>query len=94
MNNQSQLFPDPAEAFAKRTEPRLWVKELAVYKDFKPDKEMRRITLRPGMVPADHPQIKVFTSVTAFQGYVAEFRARGVVVSFTTPFIANCQDGS
>ena len=53
-----------------------------------------RITLRPGMVPADHPQIKVFTSVTAFQGYVAEFRARGVVVSFTTPFIANCQDGS
>ncbi len=49
MNQDTELFPDPAEVAAKRTEPRLWVKELAVYKEFKPGEEMRRITLRPGL---------------------------------------------
>lgn len=49
MENQIHLSLDPTDASAKRTEPRLWVKELAVYSDFKPDKEMRRITLRPGL---------------------------------------------
>ncbi|MES2943591.1 MAG: hypothetical protein V4772_12050 [Pseudomonadota bacterium] len=53
-----------------------------------------RITLRPGMVAADHPQVKVFSSVAAFQGYVHELRARDVVVSFTTPFVAACQEAS
>ena len=53
-----------------------------------------RIKLRPGMVAADHPQIKVFSSVTAFQGYVHELRTRDVVVSFATPFVAACQEAS
>lgn len=47
--NQDHLSFDPTEASAKRKEPRLWVKELAVYKDFKPGQEMRHITLRPGL---------------------------------------------
>ena len=47
--NQASLPLEPEEASAKRTQPRLWVKELAVYKDFKPDAEMRHITLHPGL---------------------------------------------
>lgn len=34
---------------ATRREPRLWVKELAVYREWKPDARQRRITLRQGL---------------------------------------------
>ena len=51
-----------------------------------------RITLRPGMVPVNHSRIKVFTSVTAFDGYVSALRALDVVVSFSSPFTANVQE--
>lgn len=50
-----------------------------------------RITLRPGMVPLSRPGIKVFTSPEAFDGYVRALRALDVVVSFSSPFVANCQ---
>jgi hypothetical protein len=33
----------------KRQEPRLWVKELAVYREWKPDAEQQRISLRQGL---------------------------------------------
>jgi hypothetical protein len=49
------------------------------------------ITLRAGMVAANHSGVKLFTSETAFQGYVSGLRAHGVVVSFATPFAASCQ---
>ena len=51
-----------------------------------------RITLRSGMVPANHPRIKVFTSPTAFDGYVSALRALNVAVSFSSPFVAHCQE--
>lgn len=47
-----------------------------------------RITLRPCMVATNQPLDKVFSSVTAFDGYVHELRERGVAVSFSTPFTA------
>lgn len=50
-----------------------------------------RIALRPGMVAPGHSQIKVFTSATAFDGYVRELRARAVVVAFSSPFAAACE---
>ncbi len=50
-----------------------------------------RINLRPGMVPANRSRVKVFTSPIAFDGYVSALRALGVVVLFTSPFVANCQ---
>lgn len=51
-----------------------------------------RITLRVGMVAPQHPRIKVFTSVAAFSGYVGALRANGVDVSFSSPFVASCQE--
>ncbi|WPC68331.1 hypothetical protein SBP18_07450 [Rhodoferax ferrireducens] len=69
----------------------LWSPPIAIVAKPAPD---WRITLRSGMVAADHPQTKVFTSVAAFQGYVSDLRAHGVVVSFTTPFVAACQEAS
>lgn len=71
----------------------LWASPIAVVPDAQPEPDWR-ITLRPGMVAADHPQVKVFSSVAAFQGYVHELRARDVVVSFATPFVAACQEAS
>ncbi len=71
----------------------LWSSPIAVVPDVQPEPDWR-ITLRPGMVAADHPQVKVFSSVAAFQGYVDELRARDVVVSFATKFVAACQEAS
>lgn len=51
-----------------------------------------RITLRPGMVPCNGTGVKVFTSPTAFDGYVSTLCALGVPVLFTSPFVAHCQD--
>jgi hypothetical protein len=51
-----------------------------------------RVTLRSGMVPPGHPKVKVFTSATAFGGYVSALRAFDVIVSFSSPFVAICQD--
>lgn len=53
-----------------------------------------RITLRPGMVPANRSRAKVFTSATAFDGYVNALRAHNVVVLFTSPFVAHCQENT
>ena len=50
-----------------------------------------RITLRPGMAPASSRQVKVFTSPMAFDGYVNTLRALGVIVSFSSPFVATCE---
>jgi hypothetical protein len=51
-----------------------------------------RITLRRGMVPAGRDTVKVFTSPTAFDGYVGALRSLGVLVHFTSPFVAHCQE--
>ena len=53
-----------------------------------------RITLRPGMTPVNCSRVKVFLSVSAFNGYVSALRAHGVVVSFTTPFVATCAEAA
>ena len=53
-----------------------------------------RITLRPGMVAAAHPLVKVFTSPAAFEGYVGGLRLHGVDVSFSSPYVATCKDAS
>lgn len=41
----------------------------------------------PGMLAQGH-QVKKFTSVDAFDGYVREVRAQGYTVSFASPFTA------
>ena len=41
----------------------------------------------PGMLAQGH-QVKKFTSVDAFDGYVRQVRASGYPVSFTSPFTA------
>ena len=41
----------------------------------------------PGMLAQGH-QVKKFTSVDAFDGYVREVRAQGYAVSFASPFTA------
>lgn len=53
-----------------------------------------RITLRPGMVAGNRSRVKVFSSVTAFDGYVGALRAHGVAVSFATPFAARCAEAA
>lgn len=50
-----------------------------------------RIRLRPGMVAADHSVVKVFTSPTAFDGYVKGLRSHDVEVKFSSPYSADCQ---
>jgi hypothetical protein len=50
-----------------------------------------RITLRPGMGSLKTAKVKVFTSPTAFDGYVGTLRSLGVSVSFTSPFVAHCE---
>lgn len=50
-----------------------------------------RITLRRGMVPASRHNVKVFTSPAAFDGYVSALRALGVIVHFSSPFVAVCE---
>ena len=44
----------------------------------------------PGMLAQGHT-IKRFTSVDAFDGYVGELRARGLVVRFDSPFAATVE---
>ncbi len=51
-----------------------------------------RITCRTGMVIQGQSPVKVFTSPTAFDGYVGTLRAHGVVVEFSSPFVAFCKD--
>lgn len=51
-----------------------------------------RITLRPGLGSLKTAKVKVFTSPTAFDGYVGTLRSLGVVVLFSSPFVAHCQD--
>ena len=41
----------------------------------------------PGMLAQGH-QVKKFTSVDAFDGYVRQVRAQGYTVSFASPFTA------
>ena len=53
-----------------------------------------RITCRTGMVIQGQPPVKVFTSPTAFDGYVGSLRAHGVVVEFSSPFVAFCKDAA
>ena len=47
--NQSELPFAPNLTPAKRREPRLWVKELAVYREWHPEALQRRIELRQGL---------------------------------------------
>jgi len=47
--SNSDLFPALPLASATRKEPRLWIKELAVYREWNPDALQRRITLRTGL---------------------------------------------
>lgn len=51
-----------------------------------------RITLRPELSSLRNARVKVFTSPTAFDGYVGTLRSLGISVSFTSPFVAHCEN--
>jgi hypothetical protein len=49
LNRQTHLAFNRPPIQGDRSEPRLWVKEFAIYSDFKPEKEIRHLSLRPGL---------------------------------------------
>lgn len=49
MNQQTMLAFSRPPIRADREEPKLWVKEFAIYSDFKADKEIRHLSLRRGL---------------------------------------------
>lgn len=49
-----------------------------------------RIGLLPRMVRPGRSLVKVFNSITAFNGYVHTLRELGIRVVFSSPFDAQC----